>query len=115
MDVHVSGFQAVSNDLDLFREQLQDRLTVKKQLNAVTLHLNKLRLLSESFCGNAPVVEMSLRHTNETITNHLRYSMMSIRQEYLEKALHDVNSCDVELETMRLFQVIFQRFPTMSR
>ncbi|KRY02415.1 hypothetical protein T12_14391 [Trichinella patagoniensis] len=40
---------------------------------------------------------------------------MSIRQEYLEKALHDVNSCDVELETMRLFQVIFQRFPTMSR
>ncbi|XP_003377050.1 hypothetical protein Tsp_01251 [Trichinella spiralis] len=44
--------------------------------------------LSESFCVNAPVAEMlSLRHPNETITNHLRYSMMSIRQQYLEKAL----------------------------
>ncbi|KRY07898.1 hypothetical protein T12_13386 [Trichinella patagoniensis] len=111
MAVRISGFQAVSNDLDLFREQLQDGLTVKEQLNAVTLHLN-----NESFCGNAPVAEMlSLRHLNETITNHLRYSMMSIRQEYLEKALHDVNSCDVELETMQLFQVIFQRFPTISQ
>ncbi|XP_003377028.1 hypothetical protein Tsp_01215 [Trichinella spiralis] len=44
MAVHVSGFRAVSNDLDLFREQLQDGLTVKEHLNAVTLHLNKLKL-----------------------------------------------------------------------
>ncbi|OUC49458.1 hypothetical protein D917_00967 [Trichinella nativa] len=47
MAVRVSGFQAVSNDLDLFREQLQDGLTVKEQLNAVTLHLNKLKLKSQ--------------------------------------------------------------------
>ncbi|KRX85783.1 hypothetical protein T06_13610 [Trichinella sp. T6] len=47
MAVRISGFQAVSNDLDLFREQLQDGLTVKKQLNAVTLHLNKLKLKSQ--------------------------------------------------------------------
>ncbi|KRY35133.1 hypothetical protein T01_15795 [Trichinella spiralis] len=80
MAVHVSGFRAVSNDLDLFREQLQDGLTVKEHLNAVTLHLNKLKL-------------------------KLLYSMTSIRQQYLEKELHDVNSCDVELATMRLFQV----------
>ncbi|KRX17665.1 hypothetical protein T07_9470 [Trichinella nelsoni] len=44
MAVYVSGFRAVSNDLDLFREQLQDGLTAKKQLNTVTLHLNMLKL-----------------------------------------------------------------------
>ncbi|KRY45917.1 hypothetical protein T03_1589 [Trichinella britovi] len=70
MAVRISGFQAVSNDLDLFREQLQDGLTVKEQLNAVTLHLNKLKL---------------------------KYSMMSIRQQCLEKGLQSqVWLCDTE-------------------
>ncbi|KRX40831.1 hypothetical protein T05_13545 [Trichinella murrelli] len=70
MAVRISGFQAVSNDLDLFREQLQDGLTVKEQLNAVTLHLNKLKL---------------------------KYSVMSIRQQCLEKALQSqVWLCDTE-------------------
>ncbi|KAL1241072.1 Double-strand break repair protein [Trichinella spiralis] len=72
MAVHVSGFRAVSNDLDLFREQLQDGLTVKEHLNAVTLHLNKLKL-------------------------KLLYSMTSIRQQYLEKELQwQVWLCDTE-------------------
>ncbi|KRZ51157.1 hypothetical protein T02_14083, partial [Trichinella nativa] len=55
MAVRISGFQAVSNDLDLFREQLQDGLTVKEQLNAVTLHLNKSQVWlcdTENAIGN---------------------------------------------------------------
>ncbi|KRZ19134.1 hypothetical protein T11_9736 [Trichinella zimbabwensis] len=46
---HDNGFHAISDDLDQFRELLQEVLSVKEQLNTVTVHLRPLNLLSKSF------------------------------------------------------------------
>ncbi|KRY64938.1 hypothetical protein T4A_13846 [Trichinella pseudospiralis] len=46
---YINGFQAVSSDVNLYRDQPYDKLIVKEQLNAVTVYLNKLSLLSTPF------------------------------------------------------------------
>ncbi|KRX27710.1 hypothetical protein T07_12817 [Trichinella nelsoni] len=55
-------FHGITDDLHQFREILQEVLSVKEQLNTVTVHLHPLNLLCTSFSCIGRMVKVDYEH-----------------------------------------------------
>ncbi|KRX41475.1 Microtubule-actin cross-linking factor 1 [Trichinella murrelli] len=99
----INNFQDISDQLEQLNEQFQEVLCLKDQLDAVTVLVEQLKQLCETFCSGSPVTDVSYaRHAYETISSHLKllYSIASSRHQDLEKALLQVGCAQVALDQM---------------
>ncbi|XP_003373378.1 putative calponin y domain protein [Trichinella spiralis] len=99
----INSFQDISDQLEQLNEQFQEVLCLKDQLDAVTVLVEQLKQLCETFCSGSPATDVSYaRHAYETISSHLKllYSIASSRHQDLEKALLQVGCAQVALDQM---------------
>ncbi|KRY19176.1 Dystonin [Trichinella patagoniensis] len=99
----INNFQDIGDQLEQLNEQFQEVLCLKDQLDAVTVLVEQLKQLCETFCSGSPVTDVSYaRHAYETISSHLKllYSIASSRHQDLEKALLQVGCAQVALDQM---------------
>ncbi|KAL1284517.1 PiggyBac transposable element-derived protein [Trichinella pseudospiralis] len=120
---YINGFQAVSSDVNLYRDQPYDKLIVKEQLNAVTVYLNKLSLLSTPFilrqCATLILGKSTLANIDTQIAVYLMIDHITNTRDALQELQcisSDRNSSNVvELATMRTISNDISALPANVR